>query len=183
MRLAMYAAVSDSENGVISQRSATRCFSWRRLMSSRRVASSGCPASTSGNSFSVVVSMFASSRISSSSSVLRLCASSTTSALLSPLARRACSTRSSSPSMAAFDRDASALRPKLRARISTNSDRVSAGLFRYTQRTCLHCSDSRAVFSSVVFPVPASPINSVTALAEDRPYCRLLSASWCRGVM
>ena len=41
-------------NGASSQRSATRCFSCRRPGSFSRSASSGCPASTSGSSFSVV---------------------------------------------------------------------------------------------------------------------------------
>ena len=32
---------------------------------------------------------------------------------------------------------------------------------------------------SVVFPVPASPISSVSDFAENNPYCRVLSASRC----
>ena len=93
------------------------------------------------------------------------------------------STCSSSASNTVLDWAAPGLSSKRRASISTNSDRVSAGLFRYTHRTSRQRSDSRAARKSVVLPVPASPINTVTALAENSPYCRLLSASRCRGVM
>ena len=51
MRVAIYAAVSCKSNGVISHRKATRCFSCRKPGSSSRTPRSGCPTSTSGNSF------------------------------------------------------------------------------------------------------------------------------------
>ena len=39
----------------------------------------------------------------------------------------------------------------------------------YTHRTFAQRSDARAARSSVVFPVPASPISTVMDLAADNP--------------
>ena len=180
MRPAIYAAVSLASSGRSSQRSATRCFSCRSDGSFSRSASSGWPASTSGSSFSVFVSMFASSRISSSSSSGRLCASSMTSAVDHAALRGARAARARARSAAS----SSTRRPRRRARTpcarnSKNSARVSVGLFRYDARARSRSAcESSAARISVVLPVPASPISSVRPCA---PRCRTAGCSAPRG--
>src|SRR5262245_33523959 len=49
-------------------------------------------------------------------------------------------------------------------------------------RTCRHRSESRAARIRDDFPVPASPISTVSDFAARRPYCKVLNASRCRGV-
>ena len=105
---------------------------------------SGWPTRSIGRSFSAGVSMFASSRTSSSNSTLMLCASSTTSAVITPRPRVSRSAISSSSSRTVFDRDALELKFRLRASSSRNSCRVRAGLLTQTARTCRQRSDERA---------------------------------------
>ena len=64
-----------------------------------------------------------------------------------------------------------------------NSCRVNDGLLTYTHRTFLQRSDWSAACNRVVFPVPASPMSTVNAFAENNPYSSVLSASRCFGVM
>ena len=75
-------------------------FELARDGSSSRSDSSGWPASTIVSSFSVSVSMFASSRISSSNSCGKLCASSITRAVTLPACRRSINWRSKAESNA-----------------------------------------------------------------------------------
>ncbi len=70
--------------GASEQRRTIRCLNWRSDGSFSRSASSGCPTRTTLTSFAVSVSRFASSRISSNSSWVRLCASSTMRAVTPP---------------------------------------------------------------------------------------------------
>ena len=63
-----------------------------------------------------------------------------------------------------------------------NSSRVSVGLFRSAYWVVAEFSRRTAARISVVFPVPASPMTSVTPLRVAIPCCRLLSTSRCLGV-
>ena len=150
----------------------------------RRAASSGWPASTSGSSFSVAVSMLASSRISSSSSRAQALS-------LVDDERGDFATRRRSRSIALELRQQNRLGARCRG--CSLEARGEPALRRTRRVSAPGCSgrrsghdgsasESRAARSSVVLPVPASPISTVRALAVDRPYCRLLSASRCRGV-
>ena len=99
----MYSAVSAAVNGRNAHRSAMRCLSWRYSGASSLRSNSCWPARMICSSLPRRFSRFPSSRISSSTSHSRLCASSTISTVIAPVPARSSSIWLSANSTSVFE--------------------------------------------------------------------------------
>ena len=164
----MYLWVSSRESGSNRQRKATLCFSCLSSWHSSFLSNSGWPTRIICKSFCCSVSKFVNSRISSSSSQVRSCASSTINTAVDFRLNWEIKNRLNWPNNSPFVFETAGI-PISFAEYWRNSITDRRGLKTYANEIFRHRRVRNRHRTRSVFPVPTSPVTTMNPFRRSIP--------------